>query len=152
MVSYNGWITVTGGNNWGSTAQSSQVTYSVLENPNASSRTGYIQAGDQTVTVSQNGSTCSVNLLSSSASFDLNGGSGSVQFTVSGAGCTPSAGWYSWDASALTVTTNPLPTPGSSGTYTLPYTVSPYQAFVRWIRTPQIAIHGQVFTVKQTSW
>jgi hypothetical protein len=150
VVSYNGWITVTGGNNWSPGTQNSTVNYSALENPNATSRTGYIQAGDQTFTVNQNGSPCSVNLLSSSASFDLNGGSGTVQFTVSGTGCTPSSGWYSWDASALTVQTGSVT--NSGGTYSLPYTVSPYQAFVRWIRTPQIAIHGQVFTVKQTSW
>ncbi|MBZ5584657.1 MAG: hypothetical protein LAQ30_21095 [Acidobacteriia bacterium] len=147
VVSFNGWLTAS--KTWDPATGQGTIAYEAAENPSASLRTGSIQAGDQTFTVNQNGSPCTVNLLAGSADFDHNGGSGTLQFTVSGGACTPSPDWFSW-TSELTV--NPDSLTSSGGAYSLPYSVSAYQAFVRWIRTPKLTVHGQVFTVKQTSW
>ena len=149
VLSYNGWLTAANAADWNPDTGSGgggSVSFTAAENPNASSRSGSIQAGDRTFTVNQAGSPCTVTLLAPGADFDRNGGSGTVQFTTT---CAVSPSWYD---STAEITLQKDSVTETGGTYTLPYTVQKYDSFVRWIRTPQIFIHGQVFTVKQTSW
>ena len=44
------------------------------------------------------------------------------------------------------------PVINGAGTYTQNYNVGIYQSFINYVRTTQMLINGQIFTVKQTSW
>jgi hypothetical protein len=48
----------------------------------------------------------------------------------------------------LTLTPSTL----GAGSYAQNYTVGIYQSFINYVRTTQVVINGQIFTVKQTSW
>ncbi|HXI85223.1 MAG TPA: putative Ig domain-containing protein, partial [Verrucomicrobiae bacterium] len=91
------WITVDSGNTGFGTGT---ITYSVAQNTSTSSRTGSVTVVNQTVKVTQNGSSACTYLASpTSANIGAGGGSGSFTVTPSknGNACswatTPTAGW-----------------------------------------------------------
>ena len=130
-----GWITVTSG----ASGSGGTITYTVASNPTIQTRSGSITAAGQTLTITQTGIDCTHSLSSSSASFDSDGGSGSVGMT-SPTGC-------SWTASAsdgwITVTSGAS---GSGGTIT--YTVASNPTIQT--RSGSITAAGQTLTITQT--
>ncbi len=138
-VSFNDWITV-------QSAAGGTISYTVAQNPSFGSRTGTIKLGDQTFTITQTAGVCSWNLNVYGAAYPNTGGSGNVLTSASQAGClAPPVG------ASPEVILDPLEGP-SSGIYTQPYTVPPFNSLVTWIRLLYIDIGGQKFTIKQTSW
>ncbi len=136
--SYN-WITITSGSSGNGNGT---CYYSVANNPNSSSRTGYITIAGQSFTVTQAGSGCNYSISPiSNTSIPSGGGSGYSISVTTGSGCswTASAGSYNW----ITITS------GSSGngSGTCYYSVAnnPNSSS----RTGYIIIAGQSFTVTQ---
>jgi hypothetical protein len=143
-VSYSDWISAT--TTFSGTAGT--VSYSVAPNPVASNRTGTIQLGDQTFTITQivSGSACGFSLNAFGAVYNNAGGSGSVLASASAQGCYPAVG-ASPELLPLPLYTGPI-----NGIFTQPYIVPPYQSFVNWIRKLEINVSGQPYVIKQTSW
>ena len=151
-VSYSGWLhatpTPTGSN-------SGSVAYSVDANPTGSSRSGTIQVGDQTFTVTQAGAPCAFSLNEYGQEFDVNGTdvNGTQQWLTllgsqSAAGCTPIMGASQPTIAGIGTLSGP-----QSNIYSLPFTVYPWVLpLVTGVRTANVTFGGQIFTVKQTSW
>ncbi len=105
--------------------------------------------GDVPFTVTQAASSCSYALSDpTSWKFDRFGGAGNANFTSTsapGVSCSPSITY----SPEITLYTLIIVSPGS---FSQPYSVPIYQTFIRWVRTLQIVINGNLFTVKQTSY
>jgi hypothetical protein len=145
VQSYSSWITVTTAA-YSGTAGS--VSFSVAPNGFAAPRTGVIKIGDEEFTVNQAASSCAYVLSSYSATFDRLGGPGSVPMTFSPAACGPPATIIAGPAGMVTLGA----VTSGSGAYFQNYTTAIYQSLINYIRTAQLQVNGQIFTVKQTSW
>jgi hypothetical protein len=90
-ISYSRWITgvTTTYNNGGASAT---VNYTVAPNPAGTNRTGAVQIGDQTYTVTETGAACALSLNSYGASFGQAGGMGWVFGSPTAQGRMPSVG------------------------------------------------------------
>jgi len=136
-TSSSSWLTVTSGTSGNG---SGTVAYSVLANPNTTSRTGMITIAGQTFTVTQAGIICSYSISSSSQSFMSSAGTGSVNVTTtSGCNWTATSNATSW----LTITYGS----SGSGNGTVSYSVAANSGTTS--RTGTITIAGQTFTVTQ---
>lgn len=144
VQSYSSWLTIT------SQSPPGTISFSVAANTYAAARSGTIMVGNQTYTVNQAPSTCAYTLSSFAASFGYLGGStGRVPVTFTPLACGAPPVLLNDPAGMLTLTAS---SPPVVGTYTQNYAVSIYQSFIAYVRTAQMAISGQIFTVKQTSW
>jgi hypothetical protein len=121
------------------------VSFTAQSNPTPAVRTGTISVDDQTFTVNVAASPCSYTLGSSGATFGRLGGTSFAQYSASPPACTPTL------SAPAGITLLGTTTDAVSG-QDVNYSVSPYQVFVNWVRTMQINVSGNLFTVKQTSW
>jgi hypothetical protein len=148
VASYSSWVTVTSHTYVGTTGT---VGFSAATNTTGTQRTAKIMVGDQTFTVTQDPSPCTYALTSYAATFDRFGTTigplGTVPFTANTLGCIPTV----WAVPPTgIVTLGGLDQVGLS--YTQNYSVLAWQSFINYVRTAQILVNGQIFTVKQTSW
>ena len=131
-----GWITITAG---ASGSGDGTVTYTVDANATIDTRTGTITASGQTLTITQSGIDCSFELSSNTASFDSDGGGGSVGITAP-AGCAwaaiTSGGWISLNSGSL-----------GSGNGSISYTVAENPTLQS--RSGTITVEDQVLTLTQ---
>ncbi|MFC2077260.1 BACON domain-containing protein [Candidatus Bipolaricaulota bacterium] len=130
-----GWITITSG---GSGPGSKTLSYTVAANPDGD-RTGRITIAGKTHTVTQTGMNCTYQLAPVTRSFDVGGGTGTIDVTTS----LPDCGWTAQvDVGWITITSG-----GSGpGSKTLSYAVA---ANAGAPRTGRITVEGQTHTVSQ---
>jgi hypothetical protein len=121
------------------------VNFTAQSNPTPAVRTATISVDDQTFTVNVAASPCSYNLPITAATFGRMGGTSFVRYLADPPACTPSITAPS-PITLLGTTTDAIL--GQD----INYGVSPYLVYVNWVRTMQINISGNLFTVKQTSW
>jgi large repetitive protein len=145
VQSYASWITVTG-NTY--SASAGTVNFSIAPNTFAATRSGEIRVGDVSFTVTQAPSSCAYTLSTFGYEFGRLGGDGTIPGTFLPLACGPPP---------ILVVGPPLmvipgPTTMGPGTFTVNYSVGLYQSFINYIRTAQILVNGQIFTVKQTSY
>jgi hypothetical protein len=142
-VSYASWIkdvsTAIGGT-------AGTVSYSVESNPFSTQRTGTIQLGERTFTVTQIGGECGYSLAAYGALYSKAGGTGSVFGSPTASGCVPEVN-----------VTQPFIIKATFGTpapnvFQQDFGVQPYNVLTNSVRLGQIIFGGQVFTVKQSSW
>ncbi len=145
VLSYSSMVTVTS-TSYSGTAGT--VNFSVEPNGFAAARSGVIRVGEESFTVNQDPSTCQYTLTAFSASFDRLGGPGSIPMTFAPAACGPAGALVKGPASMITLGD----VLKDGGTYNQTFSTGIYQSFINYIRTAQIIINGQIFTVKQTSW
>jgi hypothetical protein len=141
-VSYSNWLPVSaafGGN-------AGAITYSAAANSLGTARVGIVKLGDQALTVTQNGTSCSYTLSSNSAVFRSSGGPGSVTITASAAGCTPAVA-----GGAGFVTPGALSGPVAN-VFIQSYTVAPFTSLSSAPRSSRLTIGGRSYVVKQTAW
>jgi hypothetical protein len=140
-ISFSNWLTV-------STALSGQagaITYTAAANTGPA-RNGFVKLGEQTFSVSQAAALCSYTLASAGTIFGQAGGTGNIQMTASGAGCTPAvASNQTW------ATPGALAGPVSNA-FTQPYTVLAYGSASNAVRIARIMLGGNIYYIKQTSW
>ena len=130
-----GWITITAG---ASGSGDGTITYTVDANSTIQTRTGTITASGQTLTITQSGIDCSFELSSSNASFDSDGGVGSVSVT-SPSGCL-------WDANSSEAWISISGTPGT-GNGSISYTVAANPTLQS--RSGTIMVEDQVLSLTQ---
>jgi len=146
-VSYASWLTAS--TTWND-AQSGIVTYAVAQNLSGSQRTGTIQFGPQTFTVTQSKAACAYSLNAYGVLLNRLGGGGNVLASPSPLGC--SAPNWGTDQPGFVTPLGPLAGPAFN-IYTLPYTVAGFTTSLTAVtRKAKITIGGQVFSIKQTSW
>jgi hypothetical protein len=126
---------------------SGTVNYTVAPNPAGTNRTGAVQIGDQTYTVTETGAACAFSLNSYGAAFGQAGGTGSLFGSPNAQGCSPSVGTTQPAFLVLGTLTGPI-----ADIFTEPYTVLPYYSAVTAIRRGYVTFGGLTYTVKQTSW
>jgi hypothetical protein len=144
VQSFSSWITV---NSNPYAGVNGSVNFSFATNTYGVPRSGVIHVGDQQFTVNQAPSSCAYLLGSYGASFPTLGGDGSITGTVLPTACGPPAVIVNGPSGMVTLG-------GSSsgaGNFSQNYTVSIYQTFIHYVRTAQLLIQGQIFTVKQNS-
>jgi hypothetical protein len=107
-----------------------------------------VKIGDQDFTVNQAASTCAYTLTSFGATFYRSGGSGAVPGTFAPSFCGPPPVLVNAPPGMLTLGS----ASSGSGAFTQNFTVNFYASFINYIRTAQLLINGQIFTVKQNSW
>jgi len=145
-LSYTGWITgVT--TTYNSDNMSGTVNYTVAANPAGTNRSGAMQIGDQTYTVTETAAACSFSLSSYGAAFGQAGGAGSIIGSQSAQGCTPTVVPIAPAFVSLGGLTGPV-----SNLFTQAFTVPQFNSAVTAIRRGTITFGGLTFTVKQTSW
>jgi hypothetical protein len=142
VQSYSSWLTVT------SQSPPGTISFTVAPNTYAAARSGSIMVGDQTYVVNQASSTCAYTLTSFAATFGRSGGDGGVPMTFTPLACGAPPVLVNGPAGMVTLTPSVI----GAGTYTQNYTVGIYLSFINYVRTTQMLIKGQIFTVKQTSW
>jgi len=142
IQSFTSWITL------GSLIPAGTVNFSVDVNTFAAPRSGSIMVGDQTFTVNQAASSCAYTLTSFASMFSRNGGDGTVPMTFTPAQCGAPPVIVNGPASMITLG----PVTSGPGTYTQNFNVGIYLSFINYVRTAQLLINGQIYTVKQTSW
>ena len=142
VQSYSSWLTVT------SQSPPGTIGFAVASNTYAAGRSGSIMVGDQTYVVNQAPSTCAYTLTSFAANFSRLGGDGGVPMTFTPVQCGAPPVLVNGPPGMVTLTPSTL----GAGSYTQNYTVGIYQSFINYVRTTQVVINGQIFTVKQTSW
>ena len=131
------WITITAG---ASGSGDGSIAYTVDSNSTIDTRTGTITAAGQTLTITQSGINCSFDLSSNTASFDSDGGGGSVGMTAP-SGCT-------WTASSSTSWITITAGASGSGDGTIGYTVNSHSTIDT--RTGTIAAAGKTLTITQS--
>ncbi|MBF0549360.1 MAG: BACON domain-containing protein [Deltaproteobacteria bacterium] len=123
------------------TSTLSTITYTVSANPGTTGRSAYIQVGDQSLLVTQQGPPCVKSISPTQQSF-TSAGAQNQQFTVTaGAGCS----WapVSNDPWITIKSFDPTTTPGTVTFNVAPNTSSSAP------RTGTISVSGQTFTVKE---
>ena len=130
------WITITAG---AGGSGDGPVSFAVAANTSIQSRSGSVMVGGQGFTITQDGITCSYSLTSVSASFDAEGGSGSVGVT-SPAGCDWSA---SNEDSWITINGEPSGSGDSSISFAAAANATIFP------RSGTITVEGQVLTIAQ---
>jgi hypothetical protein len=123
------------------------LSYSVAANNTGLTRTGTIQVGDKTFTVTQTGAGCSYSLNSYGASFGTAGGTADLLASASANNCTPVPGTSPPGIVQLNGLTGP-----TNEVFDENYSVAPFISPTNAIRQALITLGGQIFTVKQTSW
>ena len=141
IQSYASWITIT------DTSTQGLVEYSVSANTYAAPRSGTIWVNDQAFIVTQDASSCAYDLSSFLGSFGQNGGNGQIPMNFGGQ-CGPPP--ILVNAPPGMITLGPLNS--TTTTYTQNYNVSLYLSFINYVRTGQLSVNGQIYTVKQNSW
>jgi glucose/arabinose dehydrogenase len=133
------WVQVTSGANG---TGNGSVGYSVDANSSASSRTGTMTIAGLTFTVNQTGAaTCTYAIAPTRATFQVDGGSGTVMVTAP-AGC----GWTAVsNATWITITAGA----SGSGNDVVTYSVAQYTGKPR-NRNGTMTIAGQTFSIKQS--
>ncbi|HUB80572.1 MAG TPA: putative Ig domain-containing protein [Bryobacteraceae bacterium] len=127
---------------------SGNVSFTAAANPSGMTRTGTIQFGGQTYTVSETGAACAYSLNSYGLALGQGGGTNlDVYGSPSAQGCTPDVG-----TNQPTIVTLQALGPLTGGIFTLPFSVTPYISTVTGLRTMIITFGGQIFVIKQTSW
>jgi large repetitive protein len=142
VQSLSSWITLTNLSTPGT------VKFSADPNTYGTSRSGTVMVGDQSFTVTEAPSTCAYTLTIFSSAFGRLGGNGGVPVTVTPAQCGPPAVGLNDPAMMITLGS----APGADGVFTQDFSVGIYQSFVNYVRTAQLLVNGQFYTVKQTSW
>ena len=135
------WITIGTGPGAGNGTQS----YTVAPNTSATPRVGLISINTQTLTVTQDGLTCTFNVSPLSASFGPAGGQG--QFNIQVAVQPTSLSACPWTVQNLPswITASPA---SSSGNGVVSYTASAYN--LSQARSATIAVAGQQATITQS--
>jgi hypothetical protein len=123
------------------------VSFTVDPSPYTTPRTGTIQLGDKTFTITQTGGACGYSLSAYGALFGTAGGTGSVLGTPTALGCVPATG----TTQPTIITLSPLAGPVSN-IFTQDYTVTPFTSLTPTVRKGQITFGGLLFTVKQSSY
>jgi hypothetical protein len=121
------------------------IAFAAQSNPTPSVRTAAISIDDASFPVTVAQSACSYALGSAGAILGPLGGTGFVPYTAAPAGCTPVT---TADPNITLGTTAPDPVSG----FDLNYLVASFQSSVNWVRSMQINISGNIFTVKQKSY
>ena len=130
------WVTFPNGNTG---SGNGTLDYDVAPNPDITPRTGTITVQGQTLTINQDGATCTYGLSPSSANYTAAGGSGSATITTL-AGCA-------WTANSdVAWVTFPNGNTGN-GNGTLDYDVAPNPDITP--RTGTITLQGQTLTINQ---
>jgi hypothetical protein len=142
VQSLSSWITLTDLSTPGT------VKFSVDPNTYGAARSGTIMVGNQSFTVTESPSTCAYTLTSFASNFGRLGGNGGVPVTVTPTQCGPPPVGLNDPAGMITLGS----APGSDGVFTQDFSVGIYQSFINYVRTAQLLINGQIYTVKQTSW
>ncbi len=132
-VSNASWIAITSAT---SGSGNDIVGYAVRENSATASRTGTISLAGQTFTVTQAG-TCTFSISPTRKSFNANGGTGTVNVSVSGACNWTAVSNVQW----IIINSGSSGTGGGAVTYTVASTTG--------TRTGTMTIAGHTFTVKQ---
>jgi hypothetical protein len=136
------WITVTDVSTPGT------VKFTAATNTFAAVRSGTVAVGNGSYEVDEAASSCAYTLTSFGFTFGQAGGPGSVPMTYAPSQCGPPLALLADPTGMLTLGTV---TPGA-GTFTQNYATAIYLSFINYVRTAQIVINGQIYTVKQTSW
>lgn len=144
-VSYSGWLSATTAA--APDGKSGTVNFSAAANPAGTSRVGTIQFAGQTFTVTQSSAACAFGLNAYGVLMSKLGGSAAVLGSPNAIGCVPSVGTDQPSIVTLGALTGPV-----SNIFTLPYSVSVFNAATSVTRTMTIGFGGQVFRIKQTSW
>lgn len=144
-MSYNAWITATTTPN--PNGVSGTVNYTVAPNPNGTARSGTIQLGGSSYSVTQTGAACAFSLNAYSALFNLGGGTGAVQGSPSAGGCVPTVGTSQPGIVGIGTLSGPV-----LDIYTLPFTVFPFSSATPAVRRAYITFGGQNYAIKQTSY
>jgi hypothetical protein len=138
-VSYASWVT-------GVNTLADTVEYTVQPNATPSARSGTIQVGDKTFTITQQGNTCGYSLNAYGSKFGQPGGPGTVLASTTGVSCPTTHGTNQPGFIHLGTLS------GSAAGYTLPFTVDPYVSLNVNVRFANITFGGQIYSVKQLSW
>jgi hypothetical protein len=104
-----------------------------------------IKVGDQVYPVTQAASTCIYTPQSWARYSPWSGGDGNIPIAFAPAGCGAPAVLVNSPPGMLTLTG----VTSGSGVYTQQYNVGIYDSFINYVRTAQIVMKGQVYTVKQ---
>jgi hypothetical protein len=148
-VSYANWLHIV--TNPGPTFDGTNfsVSYYVDANAASMSRTGTIQIANELFTVTQAGAACAFSLNAYGTAFGQAGGPGMISASESALGCplTPST-----DQPSIVTQVTQSPPASGGDVFTENYTIGVFNSLVNAIRTAQIVLGGQIFTVKQTSW
>jgi hypothetical protein len=107
-----------------------------------------VKVGDRDYIVSQAASTCAYTLTSFGATFYRPGGSGSAPGTFTPSSCGPPPVLVNAPPGMITLGSVDFGT----GAYAQHYTVGGYTPFINYVRTAQLLVSGQLYTVKQNSW
>jgi hypothetical protein len=139
------WITVTDVSTPGT------VKFTAATNTYAAARSGTVAVGNGSYEVDEAASSCAYTLTSFAPPpglFAQAGGPGTVPMTYAPSQCGPPPVVLADPTGMVTLG---AVTPGV-GTYTQNYAIAIYLSFINYVRTAQIVINGQIYTVKQTSW
>jgi hypothetical protein len=145
VQSFTSWLTVTS-TSYGGTLGT--VNFSVAANGFAATRSGVIKVGNSEFTVTQDPSTCAYSLTTFSRTWGRLGGTDEIPVSFTPAGCGPPPVLINAPFGMIT----PGPVTSSPGVHTQSYDVGIYQSFINYIRSGQLWIGGQIFTVKQKSY
>ena len=132
-----GWVTVTP-----ASGPASWVVLTIAANTTTSSRSATVTIGGQAVTVTQAGVPCSYTLTPTSASFDRDGGSGSITVTT-GTGCA-------WTVSSNVTWVSVVPTSGT-GSGSVSFAAEPFNVTGTTTRSGAVTIGGRTFDIQQSS-
>jgi hypothetical protein len=150
VQSFSSWITVTSNPYAG---VDGSVNFTVDANTFSAARSGVIRVADQEFTVTQAPSSCAYTLTAFGASYSRTGGPGALPMNVSPTACGPPAVQVSASSPPGMITLGTVvPSGPPTSTYTQNYTVNLYQTFINYVRTAQVLVQGQIFTVKQNSF
>ena len=105
-----------------------------------------MKPGGQIFTVNQSTALCSYALATYGTLFGQVGGTGTIQITASGPGCTPAI------SSNQTWTTTGALTGPTGNNFAQPFTVSAFSSASNAVRVARVTVGGRVFYIKQTSW
>ena len=133
-----GWVTVAPASG---TANGS-VTLTIAANTTTSSRAATVTIGGQTVTITQAGVPCTYTLTPTSATFDRDGGSGSITVTT-GTGCA-------WTVSSNVTWVSVVPTSGT-GSGSVSFAAEPFNVTGTTTRSGTVTIGGRTFDIQQSS-
>ncbi len=131
-----GWITITAG---ASGSGDGSVSFSVAANTTIQSRSGSVMIGGQAFTITQDGIPCTYSLTSDSASFDAEGGSGSVGMN------SPDGCEWSVSNSESWITINGEPSGSGDG----PISFTAAANATIYPRSGTITVAGRVLTITQ---
>jgi hypothetical protein len=131
------WLTVTGGANGNGNGT---VSFSAAANTSAQARGGSLTIGGNTLTVNQDGASCSFAVSPTAPSMSVAGGSLAITVTA-GAGCS----WTSSSTATWIVATNSGGSGSGNATFTVAANTNPAA------RSAALSIAGRIITVTQAA-